>query len=211
MAHVKDLDPPFDRPLSHPTLGRRIWACRLAAGIKTRKLFAERMGVAFTTADNWERFNSVPELETLERIADLVGVSLEDLRRGKNVDASLAVPEPPPKAARQRNPGEPRREQLQASREPDDVVKEQEWTALHLRTRGFVEDTERWDRAVARIRAAAGRQGPTAKLVEDIVSLILREEKDREQATPAPRALSTETSREELHARGIRTRTPKRR
>ncbi len=210
MAHVKDLDPPFDRPLSHPTLGRRIWACRLAAGIRTRKLFAERMGVAFTTADNWERFNAVPELETLGRIADLVGVSVEDLRRGKNIDGALAVPEPPPKAARQRNPGEPRREQ-EPTYEPNELEERYEWTASHLRARGFSEDTERWDRAVERVRAAAGRQGPTPKLVEDIVSLILREEKDREQATPAPRPVSTETSREELHARGIRTRTPKRR
>lgn len=68
------------------TTGERIKAARKAAGM-TQKELGERLGLAFQSVAQWENDLRNPKIETLQRIADALGVHIFDLTGiGKELD-----------------------------------------------------------------------------------------------------------------------------
>jgi transcriptional regulator with XRE-family HTH domain len=78
------------------TIGKRIRRMYEAKGLK-RYGFAKRLGVAYTTVNNWERDENpaTPELETLKRVADLLGCAVSDLTGPGSQSASAPVASEP--------------------------------------------------------------------------------------------------------------------
>ncbi len=60
-------------------IGRNIRRLRIQKGISAKDL-AERIGMKKSTVSNYENARSVPRPETLKKIADVLGVSVERLR-----------------------------------------------------------------------------------------------------------------------------------
>lgn len=68
------------------TTGERIKAARKTAGM-TQKELGERLGLAFQSVAQWENDLRNPKIETLQRIADALGVHIFDLTGiGKELD-----------------------------------------------------------------------------------------------------------------------------
>ena len=67
---------------------------RLAAVRKERKMtqseVAEKLNVSFQAVSLWERGETTPEIEKLTEIADLYGVSIDWLLRGKK-EAEIVI------------------------------------------------------------------------------------------------------------------------
>lgn len=63
------------------TTGQRIKAARKAAGL-TQKELGKKLGVAYQTFAQWENDLRNPKMETLERIADALDISVDYLLKG---------------------------------------------------------------------------------------------------------------------------------
>ena len=68
--------------MERQTMGNFIAALRRAAGMTQREL-AERLNVSDKTVSRWERDESAPDLSLLPLIADLFGITIDELIRGK--------------------------------------------------------------------------------------------------------------------------------
>lgn len=80
------------------TLGSRIAALRAAQGLSQTEL-AERLEVSRQSVSKWETDGSVPELDKLLHLAEIFGVTLDELVKGdgsepERPDAALPAPEP---------------------------------------------------------------------------------------------------------------------
>jgi transcriptional regulator with XRE-family HTH domain len=74
-------EPNVDDPFSEPTIQRRVWASYRQAGM-SRYAFAKKLGVAYSTVDNWDTGKAMPEVTTLLEIAKLLQVPIEKLLYG---------------------------------------------------------------------------------------------------------------------------------
>lgn len=88
VAAEKRDQPNADDPLSEPTLGRRIWAGRLALAKRSggdvgRKAFLALIDLSNSSLDDIEIGVSVPRADTLERISDALGYTIDELVKGK--------------------------------------------------------------------------------------------------------------------------------
>lgn len=75
------------------TIGSFISALRRAAGMTQRDL-AEQLNVSDKAVSRWERDESAPDLTLLPLIADLFGITVDELLRGQR-KASSETPQPP--------------------------------------------------------------------------------------------------------------------
>ena len=64
------------------TIGRFIAALRKASGMTQRDL-AERLGVSDKSVSRWERDEGAPDLSILPVLAEIFGVTCDELLRGK--------------------------------------------------------------------------------------------------------------------------------
>lgn len=60
------------------TLGKRIMGCRKGLGL-TQDQLAERLGVSAQAVSKWENDQSCPDITTLPRLAEIFGVSIDEL------------------------------------------------------------------------------------------------------------------------------------
>jgi len=74
-------EPNRNDPLSEHTLQRRLWAAYLRAGF-TRAEFSRALGVRYATCQAWDNGESIPDLMTFGRAAQLVGYSMDELAFG---------------------------------------------------------------------------------------------------------------------------------
>jgi DNA-binding XRE family transcriptional regulator len=79
----------MSRKRSHPTgtpfrvaFALRLAALRTSYGCEEQKEFAEKLGLASETYRRYERAETEPNLETLDKIRELTGVSLDYLVSG---------------------------------------------------------------------------------------------------------------------------------
>ena len=75
------------------TLAERIFAFRTQMGLSQEEL-AEQLGVSRQSVSKWETGQSVPDLDKLIRLADLFGITVDDLVR----EGERPQPPEPPKA-----------------------------------------------------------------------------------------------------------------
>ena len=75
--------------------GRRLATIREAAGYETATAFADALGLSIATYSRYERGETEPGMETLQKMQQLTGVSLDFLIAGR-VDR-LGFAESPPK------------------------------------------------------------------------------------------------------------------
>lgn len=68
--------------MERQTMGNFIAALRRAAGMTQREM-AERLNVSDKAVSRWERDESAPDLSLLPLIADLFGITIDELVRGK--------------------------------------------------------------------------------------------------------------------------------
>ncbi|MCC6873516.1 MAG: helix-turn-helix domain-containing protein [Sandaracinaceae bacterium] len=61
-----------------PTLGQRIASARAAAGLNRNQL-ARALGTSWQHVDHWEKGRTQPSLESVRRIAEVLGVSVDYL------------------------------------------------------------------------------------------------------------------------------------
>lgn len=73
------------------TLGKRICAYRKEQGMTQLEL-AEKMGVTDKAVSKWERDLSAPDINSIPKLAELLGVSVEVLMQG-TTDADKHEPE----------------------------------------------------------------------------------------------------------------------
>lgn len=76
------------------TLGRRLQRFREAAGVSQAQL-AQAAGVPLGSVRNWEQDRNVPQLHAAARMAQTLGVTLDDLVAG----VADMVPPPTPSGA----------------------------------------------------------------------------------------------------------------
>ena len=77
------------------TLGQMIQHLRREKGMLQDEL-ADTLGVSRQSVSKWETDAAVPELDKLLRLADLFGVTLDELVRGERMPAPEATAQPPP-------------------------------------------------------------------------------------------------------------------
>lgn len=70
--------------------GNRIKALRLERGL-TQSEFAELLCISFQAVSNWERGATYPDLDNVVRIADLFGVTVDDLIRPRREGLLLGI------------------------------------------------------------------------------------------------------------------------
>ena len=77
------------------TTGERIKAARKRAGL-TQKELGKKLGLAYQTLAQWETGTRKPKAETLQRLADALGVSMMDLdeRFAWQPDREVGIPAP---------------------------------------------------------------------------------------------------------------------
>ncbi len=84
------------------TMGSLIAALRKANGM-TQKELAERLNVSDKTVSRWECDDGAPDIATIPVIAEIFGVSCDELLRGERRSPDqLDIQEPSPKAEKQR-------------------------------------------------------------------------------------------------------------
>ena len=71
-------------------VGSRIRALRLERGL-TQSEFANLMCISFQAVSNWERGIASPDLDNIIPIADLFGITIDDLLRSKSEDLFLGI------------------------------------------------------------------------------------------------------------------------
>lgn len=62
-----------------PLIGPRIRRLRKAAGFESIEAFARELGYSWITVSRYERGKSIPSIERLGHIADVLGVDLDEL------------------------------------------------------------------------------------------------------------------------------------
>ena len=67
------------------TVGERIKAARINIGM-TQKELAEKLGIPYQSIGQWERDQRNPKVDTLQRLADVLGVSVPYLMGWNQVD-----------------------------------------------------------------------------------------------------------------------------
>lgn len=72
------------------TAGQRIKAARRAAGI-TQKELGEKLGISFQSVAQWENDLRNPKIETLQRLADALGVPVADLLPEPTAEERVAL------------------------------------------------------------------------------------------------------------------------
>ena len=70
----------------------RIRKARVDAGLSINAL-AKRLGISSTAAWNWDQANTTPRPEMLEKVAAVLGVSVEYLRDGDGNKAAATAPQ----------------------------------------------------------------------------------------------------------------------
>ena len=75
------------------TLSERITALRTARGLSQEAL-AQRLGVSRQSISKWETGASTPELDKLTALADLFGLTLDELVRGEAIPTPEPTPDP---------------------------------------------------------------------------------------------------------------------
>ena len=85
------------------TMGSFLAALRRASGM-TQKELAERLNVSDKSVSRWERDEGAPDLSLIPVIAEVFGVTCDELLRGERAAAGAedAVPQTSPKAEQQR-------------------------------------------------------------------------------------------------------------
>ena len=85
------------------TMGGFLAALRRASGMTQREL-AERLNVSDKSVSRWERDDGAPDLALIPVIAEVFGVTCDELLRGERMapDAGNAVPQASPKGEQQR-------------------------------------------------------------------------------------------------------------
>lgn len=78
--------------MTYETLGSAITALRKQKGMTQQEL-ADHMSVTDKAVSKWERDQSLPDVYTLARLADLFGVTVDTLI-GKNADQPAEQPQP---------------------------------------------------------------------------------------------------------------------
>lgn len=88
--------------MEQKTIGGFISALRKANGMTQREL-AERLNVSDKTVSRWERDDGAPDLTLIPVIAEIFGVTCDELLRGEKKSAADADPEQPtPKGEKER-------------------------------------------------------------------------------------------------------------
>ena len=77
------------------TLGKRIAALRKEKGLKQDAL-AEALGVSPQAVSKWENDQTCPDISLLPKLADLLGVSVDELLSGKKQELAQPVQLLPP-------------------------------------------------------------------------------------------------------------------
>ena len=93
--------------MEQKTIGRFISALRKANGM-TQKDLAERLNVSDKTVSRWERDEGAPDLSAIPVIAEIFGVTCDELLRGerKSPEARTCISaenDPTPKGEKQRH------------------------------------------------------------------------------------------------------------
>lgn len=80
LHHYSDLDHDqgMVEELVGGTVGERIRGAYMRAGMN-RSQFARLLDVAYTTVNDWEKKDRTPQANTLERIAEILHVSIDEL------------------------------------------------------------------------------------------------------------------------------------
>lgn len=73
------------------TLGARIAALRKTSGMTQLEL-AEKMGVTDKAVSKWERDLSCPDINSLPKLAEIFGISVDDLMQAKGAPEQAAAP-----------------------------------------------------------------------------------------------------------------------
>lgn len=71
------------------TMGNFIAQLRKEAGI-TQKQLAEKLNVSDKTVSHWERGESAPDISLVPVLADVFGITCDDLIHGKRADKSVS-------------------------------------------------------------------------------------------------------------------------
>ena len=71
------------------TLGAFLAVLRKAQGM-TQKELAQRVGVSDKTISHWERDESAPDISVLPILADIFGVTVDELLRGEKAPSGAA-------------------------------------------------------------------------------------------------------------------------
>ena len=89
--------------MERKTMGSFLAALRRASGM-TQKELAERLNVSDKSVSRWERDEGAPDLSLIPVIAEVFGVTCDELLRGERAAAGAedAVPQTSPKAEQQR-------------------------------------------------------------------------------------------------------------
>lgn len=98
MADLQLLSCLEQREEPNMTLAERIFALRTQMGLSQEEL-AEQLGVSRQSVSKWETGQSVPDLDKLIKLADLFGVTLDELARDtseQGEDTSAREPERTP-------------------------------------------------------------------------------------------------------------------
>lgn len=74
------------------TIGRRISLLRKDKGI-TQEVLSERLGVSPQAVSKWENDISAPDISLLAKLAEILGVSVDELLSGKEKKTVEIVPE----------------------------------------------------------------------------------------------------------------------
>ncbi|MDE6110361.1 MAG: helix-turn-helix domain-containing protein, partial [Eubacterium sp.] len=72
--------------MEQKTIGEFIASLRKESGI-TQKQLAEKLNVSDKTISHWERGESSPDLSVIPLIADIFGVTCDELIRGEKSEA----------------------------------------------------------------------------------------------------------------------------
>ena len=81
------------------TIGKFIAALRKANGM-TQKDLADRLNVSDKTVSRWERDDGAPDLSTIPVIAEIFGVTCDELLRGERKPAGERINEPDERSAK---------------------------------------------------------------------------------------------------------------
>lgn len=79
---------------TNESIGTRIGALRRESGMTQREL-ADKLGVTDKTVSHWERDENLPDMALLPAIAEVFGVSCDQLLRGKENTPAQAQPQSP--------------------------------------------------------------------------------------------------------------------
>jgi transcriptional regulator with XRE-family HTH domain len=83
--------PSVEDPLAETTPQRRVWAAYLKAGY-SRARFARALGVSYQTVDQWDTEQSSMSAKHLAKVADVLGISMDELWRGRVSGSETARP-----------------------------------------------------------------------------------------------------------------------